>query len=349
MMWLVFALASALLSAAAAVIQKKILFRMTALEFSFSVSALILLVSALVPLSMDVGALPSQTLVLILGKSALGACAFLLVMLSLEKNQISSALPLLGLTPAAAAFLSMPALGESLQFREWAAIALMIGGTFLIEKKPAAKYFVTVHDPAALKAHLPIVGALVLFAVSSVADKLLVSTYRIHPLIVLFYQHIVYCLIFGAMLVLREVFRRTFASPLVQPDAPAAAPPPFGGARILQPFMRKRTSRPSGGPRMTLANAQAQDGPFIRSFLGTCLAQLPLIAAVALITIAYRVAQLEATKDAPAALVLAVKRTSIVFASLYGGRLFSDERLTAKCIGAALIAGAGFFILRFIA
>jgi drug/metabolite transporter (DMT)-like permease len=240
----VFALASALLSAAAAVIQKKILFRMTALEFSFSVSALILLVSVLVPLSMDVVAIPSQTLLLILGKSALGACAFLLVMLSLEKHQISSALPLLGLTPAAAAFLSMPVLGESLQFREWAAIGLMIGGTFLIENKPAKKNSPHVHDRATLNAHVPIIAALVLFAVSSVADKLLVSTYRIHPLIVLFYQHIVYCLIFGVMLVLRELFHRKFpdalhaASPVVRPDATAISPLPSGELLVASPVVR---------------------------------------------------------------------------------------------------------------
>jgi len=300
MTWLYFALLSALLSAAAAVLQKKILFRMSALEFSFGVSAVILLLSLLVPLAVDVAAVPGPTLLLILGKSTLGAFAFLLVMMSLERNQISSALPLLGLTPAVTAFLSMPALGESLGPLEWSAIGLMMAGTYIIEKKPAQKIFEPLVAAVRSPSHLPIAGALVLFAASAVADKSLVTGFRVHPLAVLFYQHIVYCLVFGAMLALRT-FTRT--------------------------------------------NRDEADAPLAR-VLG---AHLPLIAAVACITIAYRFAQLEATKDAPAALVLAVKRTSIVFASLYGGSLFSDERLTMKIVGAILIAGSGFLILRFLA
>jgi drug/metabolite transporter (DMT)-like permease len=308
MIWFTFALSSALLSAAAAVLQKKVLFRMSALEFSFCVSACILFVSLLAPFTVDVASVPRPMLSLIIGKSTLGAAAFLLVMMSLEKNQISSALPLLGLTPAAAAFLSMPALGESLRLWEWTAIGLMMGGTYLIEKKPSQKKSSQkkIDEPLAdavrSTAHYPIIGAVVLFAVSTVADKTLVSGYGIHPLAVLFYQHIVYCAVFGVCLAVRTLARRT---------VPAQEQPP--------------------------------------SLLRTCRAQFPLIAAVALITIAYRFAQLEATKEAPAALVLAVKRTSIVFASFYGGKLFSDEHLTVKLIGAVLIAGSGFLILRFIA
>ena len=298
-MWFVFAMASALLSASAAVLQKKVLFRMSALEFSFAVSVLILLVSCLAPFTIDVTSLPRATLLLILGKSILGAFAFLFVMIALEKNQISSALPLLGLTPAVAAVLSMPVLGESLGLREWAAIGMMMAGTYLIEKRPRQHSSSSAPIGSGVLSHSPIIGALVLFAVSAVADKLLVSGYKIHPFAVLFYQHIVYCVIFGAMLAIRGMLHR----PL-----PAAGRPP-----------------------------------------GSVRQELPVIAAVALITIAYRFAQLEATTTAPAALVLAVKRMSIVFASLYGGALFSDEHLTRKLAGALLIAGAGFLILRFIA
>ena len=67
---------------------------------------------------------------------------------------------------------------------------------------------------------------------------------------------------------------------------------------------------------------------------------------MAFLTIAYRFTQLEATKFAPVALVLAVKRTSILYASFFGGKIFSDERLAQKLIGGALIVGAGFIILQ---
>jgi len=62
---------SALLSASSAVIQKKILFRLTALEFSFLVSAIILAVSLFVPFSINVASIPSSALTILLGKSIL--------------------------------------------------------------------------------------------------------------------------------------------------------------------------------------------------------------------------------------------------------------------------------------
>ena len=135
-----------------------------------------------------------------------------------------------------------------------------------------------------------IVAALFLFAISSIADKLLVTGYRTDPLIVLVYQHAVYCMLFGALLLKRK--------------------------------------------------------PSLSGIIPKGVALFPILGAVALLTLAYRFAQLEATKDAPVALVLAVKRTSILYASFFGGKLFADERLLAKLVGAFLIVGSGFVILR---
>jgi len=49
---------------------------------------------------------------------------------------------------------------------------------------------------------------------------------------------------------------------------------------------------------------------------------------------------------APVALVLAIKRTSILFATLIGGKLFSEERYQLKLAGATLIVIGGFFIIQ---
>ena len=103
MFWFALASCSALLSAAAAVLQKKILFRLNALEFSFLVSIAILIFSSFIPFSMDVTSVTPSLLMIIVGKSILGGAAFLLVMMSLEHNQISTALPILGMTPAVTA------------------------------------------------------------------------------------------------------------------------------------------------------------------------------------------------------------------------------------------------------
>jgi drug/metabolite transporter (DMT)-like permease len=290
MFWFVLAMCSALLSATAAVLQKKILFRMDAVEFSFAVSFVVALFSFFIPFSTDITSLPLTALLVILGKSFLGASAFLLVMLSLQHNQISSALPLLGLTPALTALLAFIVLGEELKQWEWIGVGLMIAGAFIVERKPSHNSFQSINQSVQTKNYYYIFGAISLFTVSSVADKLLVGNFKTDPLIVLFYQHIVYLLIFGAAVVLRG----------------------FSFHKIL-----------TKGKEHFIA-----------------------IVAIAVVTLAYRFTQLEATKLAPIALVLAVKRTSILYASFFGGKLFSEERLWSKLIGALLIVAAGFIILR---
>lgn len=290
MFWFILATCSALLSATSAVMQKKILFRLNALEFSFSVSVSIFVITSFIPFFVNVGSIPFSALSIILGKSLLGASAFLLVMLSLQHNQISSALPLLGLTPAATAILSFIILGEGLKEVEWLGIGLMIAGAYLLERKPSAAFFQPVNQIIKSKNYYYIFGAVGLFAVSSVFDRLLVYGMKIDILLVLFYQHIVYVLFFSVLLLIRR----------------------FSLKAVI---------------------IKSRD-------------QLPLIITVAVFTLVYRFTQLEATKLAPVALVLAVKRTSILYASLFGGKLFSEDRLKIKLLGAVLIVAAGFIILR---
>ena len=290
MAWFAFAFCSAILSAAAAVIQKKILFRLSALEFSFLLSAAILLLSSFVPLFVDVTTIPRSQLLIIAAKSILGGSAFFLVMLSLEHNQISSALPILGITPAATALAALLLLGESVKSAEWGGIVLIIIGAYVLEKKEDETTSGILRDIFVSKNHAYIFASVGLFALSSVLDKMLVGRLGVEPLVVLFYQHIVYVFIFGLGLLLKK---------------------------------------------SSVRQAIKKGKPYI-----------PVILGVAALTIAYRFSQLEATKDAPVALVLAVKRTSILFATLFGGRMFSEDRLRMKLIGGALIVASGFIILR---
>jgi drug/metabolite transporter (DMT)-like permease len=289
MKWFILATASALLSAAAAIIQKRVLMRAHALEFSFLVSFVIMLLSLIVPFSVDISPLPVSTLLIIVGKSVLGGMAFLFVMMALERDQISSVLPLLGLTPAVTALVSWGLTGEVLKDWEWLGIGLMVAGTYVLERRPAGLRGTT--STLGISPSLYYVGgALALFAVSSVADQVVVGSRRTDPRIVLLYQHVIYCVMFGAILWIRKA---SFSS-------------------VAQAWR----------------------------------VQWPFLVAIAVITIGYRFTQLEAVKDAPVALVLAVKRTSILYASLVGGKLFADKRLGARLAGASLIVAAGFVILR---
>jgi uncharacterized membrane protein len=288
--WFLFASASAILSAAAAILQKKALVRVDALEFSFVLSCAVLTLSLFVPFVTDVTALSSTALVFLLIKSIMGGVGFLLVMMSLERNPITSALPLLGMTPAVTAVFGIVVLGEHLQGVEWIGLALMMAGTFILEQGPGPSLTAAWSSFFRSRKHLPVFGALVLFASSSIIDRLLLTGHRTDPRVVMFYQHIVYVVIFWGMLAMRRSSTIT-----------------------------------------VLCAARTYAGPIVL---------------IALVTIGYRFAQLEATKLAPVALVLAVKRTSILYASVVGGNLFSEEGLAKKIVAAALIVGAGFLMLR---
>ena len=289
MNWVVLASCSALLSAGAAVAQKRTLFRMHALEFSFLVSAAVLALSLFVPLTTDVLALPTRALVVLGVKSLLGGVAFLLVMMALERNPISRALPLLGLTPAVTAVLAQLLLHESLRPVQWFGLALMLAGTWALEERSRETASNTASDRFGSGRHRLMAGALLLFACSAVADRLLLNGMRVPPNVVLFNQQVVYCLLFGGLLLVR---RTSFAE------------------------VARRGRE-----------------------------QWQLIGAIAVLTLGYRFFQLQATRVGPVALVLAVKRTSILYATFFGGRLFAERRLGRRLAGAALIVAAGFLFL----
>ncbi len=286
MNWVLLASCSALLSAGAAVAQKRTLFRMPALEFSFLVSAAVLALSLYVPFTTDVLALPGRAFTVLVAKSLLGGIAFLLVMLALERNPISNALPLMGLTPAVTGVLAMLLLHESLGLMQWAGLVVMLAGTWALEVRSPAAFGSEAKRPGR---HRFMLGAVALFALSAVADRMLLGGMRVPPNVVLFHQHVVYCLLFGGLLLTRRASFRELA----------------------------RHGRE----------------------------QWPAFLAIAVLTLGYRFFQLEATREGPVALVLAVKRTSIVYASLIGGRMFSEERLVPRVVGAALIVAAGFLFL----
>lgn len=290
MPWFLLATISALLSAGAAVLQKKSLMQTRALPFAFVLSCFIMIFSAVFLAGVDVLAVPPGVLALLVGKSLIGGTAFLCVMMSLEGGQISTVLPLMGLTPAVTAVLSFLLIGETMAITEWLGLGVMMTGIYLLEWTPDRRGSWVERVRTILTERRLIILALVLFAVSSVADKMLVSTHKTDPRLVLVYQHVVFCALFGGMLMVRKV--------------PA--------------------------------------GEVVRQ----ARQQLPLFLVIAVITIAYRYAQLEATRLAPVALVLAVKRTSILYASLLGGKIFADDRLRIRLLGAGLIVAAGFIILR---
>ncbi len=72
---------------------------------------------------------------------------------------------------------------------------------------------------------------------------------------------------------------------------------------------------------------------------------LYLLIIVSVSTVIYRFTQIEATKEAPVALVISVKRLSVLMAVIFGGRLFREKYLIRRVLAVIIIlAGAAILL-----
>ncbi|MCB0753408.1 MAG: EamA family transporter [Ignavibacteriae bacterium] len=282
MEWFYIAFASAILSAIAAVLQKKVLFNLDALEFSFILSIFNLLLALILLPQLNYSQITATALIILYLKTILGAFAFLNVMLAIKNLEISGALPLMVLTPGIVAVLSLFFLGESITNLEIYGMILLLIGTYVLEIKKHDKLLDPIKTFFNSKYHKYIFYALILFSVSSVIDKLIVKDYKLTPFNFVVFQQIFLGINFTVLILLR-------------------AKNPF---QLMQKVSKDN---------------------------------LIWILLIAFLTFGYRYAQIEAVKIAPVALVLSIKRTSVLFASIFGGKLFSESQLLKKGIAIGLM------------
>ncbi len=289
MNWMLLAFASALLSAAASITEKKALLGMRALDFSVLLALLNAAIALPFFFAVDFAQVSGPALTVLAVKNLLGALAFLSVMSAIRNLELSRALPMLVLTPGLVALCAYLFLGESLSLREIGGMGLLLAGTYVLEMKKGdalapLRIFIT------SRGHWLVLAALALFTITAVLDRLLLTDLHLRPL---------------PMMAFQQVFT--------------------AGYFVLFAIAAGRTPG-------RLGTAARGNGRWI------------LI--VAILTFGYRYAQIEATALAAVALVLAIKRLSVFFGSMIGGRLFHESDLLRKAlaiivllIGAALIAG----------
>ncbi len=288
--WYFLAFLSALFSAAAAISQKKILFDVDALEFSFMLSVFNLLFAAIVLFSKDISGITVINLLILYVKTVLGALAFLSVMLAIKNMEISGALPLLVLTPGVVALFAFLFIGEKLNLIEITGMILLLIGTYILEVKKNQSIFEPFTIFAKSKYHKYIIYALLLFAISSVMDKLLLRNYHLKPTVFVGFQQLFLAINFLFFILLKKknpvlVFKKTNKNILIW------------------------------------------------------------IIIVSVLTIGYRYTQIEAVKIAPVSLVLSVKRTSVFFATLFGGKLFAESRLIKKLLATIILLAGAYLIV----
>lgn len=291
MTWFAVALISALLSAFAAITQKKVLFNLGALEFSFWLSIANLLFSIPFFFFIDYGTINTTNLSILFAKSVIGVLAFLCVMISLKNLEISNALPLLALTPGFVAIFAFIILGESLKSIEVIGLVLLIVGTFILESKNLKEFVFPFNVFLKSKYHRFIILALLLFTASSIMDKLLLIKLNLSPISLTAFQHIYFAILFS----------------------------------IIFLFFRNKE-------KISPASLNKDN--------------IGWIALISVLTIGYRYTQIVAVSLASVALVLAIKRTSVFWATVIGGKLFHDKDLLKRSIAAVLILIGAILILR---
>ncbi len=197
MTWFVVAIISALLSAFAAITQKKVLFNLGALEFSFLLSIVNLVFSIPFFFFIDYETINTLNLSILFAKSVIGVLAFLCVMISLKNLEISNALPLLALTPGFVAVFAFFILGESLKSIEVIGLVLLIVGTFILESKNIKEFVFPFNVFLKSKYHRFVIFALLLFTASSIMDKLLLIKLNLTPISLTAFQHIYFAILFS--------------------------------------------------------------------------------------------------------------------------------------------------------
>jgi len=291
MTWFFIALLSSFLSAFAAITQKKVLFNLKPLEFSFLLSVVNLVFSIPFFFFINYSSIDAENLAFLFVKSVIGALAFLCVMNALKNLQISNALPLLALTPGFVAIFAFFILGEKLKYYEIIGLISLIAGTYILESKSLKEVLVPFNVFIKSKYHQFILAALLLFTASSIMDKVLLIKLNMTPVSLTAFQHIFFAFIFG----------------------------------VIFFFSDKEKS-------MTEISS-------IKKNFGW-------IALISVLTIGYRFSQVWAVSLASVALTLAVKRTSVLWATIIGGKIFKDTNLTKRIIAVIFILIGAILILR---
>lgn len=291
MTWFFIALISSFLSAFAAITQKKVLFNLKPLEFSFILSIVNLLFSIPFFFFINFSTIGFENLSFLFVKTLIGALAFLCVMTALKNLQISNALPLLALTPGFVAIFAFLMLGEKLKLYEIFGLISLITGTYILESKSLKEFMIPVNVFIKSKYHHYILAAILLFTASSIMDKALLIKLNMTPISLTAFQHIFFAIIYA----------------------------------FIFSFSKEK---------LTSQNILKS-----KDILGW-------IVLISFLTIGYRFTQIWAVSLASVALTLAVKRTSILWATIIGGKIFKDTNLLKKIIATIFILFGAILILK---
>jgi drug/metabolite transporter (DMT)-like permease len=286
--WWVLALISALFSGTASILEKKALFREKALSFSTLFAIFNLFLAIPFFFFINYSELTYLGISIIFIKSVLESLAFLCVMNGIKSMELSSAIPLLVLTPGLVAIFAFIFLKENLSNLEIIGIVLLIIGTYILQLRRNQKIFDPFISLFKSKGYVYIIIALLTFTITSILDKAILKNFNVSVNAFMGFQHLFLAIIFVSLILMtkeRKIINRTL----------------------------KRTGK--------------------------------LVLLISIITIIYRYAQLQAVKATQVALALSIKRLSVFFAVVIGGKIFKEGNLMKKIIATAIMTIGAILII----
>lgn len=290
MQWYYFAGISAILSAVAAIVEKKVLFKERVLNFVLILAIFNMILASIFLFYVDFSKITSISLLVLLLKAVLNGIAFVGVMFAIKNLELSDALPLLVLTPGFVALFAWIFLKESLTSLEIFGLFLLIFGVYIFQTKKSLL------DPfkKLKKGYKFIILSLALFTITTILDRVLLSKYKLQPTALMSFQHFFFFIVFLFMFLIFD----------------------------------KRKN--------------------IKSFGKTFRNAWFLILVLSFVTIGYRYFEILAIKNTTStALALAVKRTSVFFAVIIGGKLFKEHNLVKKIIAVLILIVGTILVIRF--
>ena len=194
--WYILATISALFSASAAILEKKILFHDNVIGFTCLLGIFNLILSIPFFFLIDFSTLTIIGLEVLFLKSILGAFAFICVMYGIKNLELSSSLPLLVLTPGLVAVVALITLGETLLLIEIIGIIFLLLGTYILQLKKNQKILDPWKNLFKTKSYYYIIIALLLFTITSILDKAILKNFKVPINAFMGFQHLFLAIIF---------------------------------------------------------------------------------------------------------------------------------------------------------
>lgn len=204
-MWLSFAIISVILLSTSSILEKKALVKEHALEFSAYLSFYCLLISLPFYFIFNDGHVLELVPLLIIALTAIiGGVAFLLVVRSIRHMEISEVSPIIAIGPAIAAILGFIFLREYLDVLQVTGLVIIIFGIYILELKNIRNPFSPFQNILSNKYIHFILIAQLLYGITDVLCKAMLSKYHVNPELYLFYYQLFLALFYFVLLQVKQ-------------------------------------------------------------------------------------------------------------------------------------------------